>query len=172
MARLSLLAFISLALLSVQATPLQSQVNLVVPDGPVYANSEFSWENCGTETDGIQIQSVAISPDPPKAGANMTITVSALAQNEIEDGAYANVVVRVGSFELPAKRFDLCEEARNANAPVQCPVKEGSYQVEQTVELPKDIPKGSYNVVANAYTKDEDNLFCVKYEVVFSNKMF
>lgn len=31
---------------------------------------------------------------------------------------------------------------RNANASIQCPVKEGSYVVEQVVALPKEIPQG------------------------------
>lgn len=34
------------------------------------------------------------------------------------------------------------DRSRNANATVQCPVKEGKYDVVQKVELPKEIPKG------------------------------
>ena len=30
----------------------------------------------------------------------------------------------------------------NANATVQCPVKPANYKISQTVELPKEIPKG------------------------------
>lgn len=36
----------------------------------------------------------------------------------------------------------LTGDRRNANATVQCPVKPGQYSVSQTVELPKEIPKG------------------------------
>jgi hypothetical protein len=32
--------------------------------------------------------------------------------------------------------------SRNANATIQCPVERGSYILEQTVALPKEIPKG------------------------------
>lgn len=35
---------------------------------------------------------------------------------------------------------------RKANATVQCPVKEGKYDVVQKVELPKEIPKGELGV--------------------------
>lgn len=31
---------------------------------------------------------------------------------------------------------------RNANASVQCPIEEGKYEVEQTVALPREIPRG------------------------------
>lgn len=33
----------------------------------------------------------------------------------------------------------------NANATVQCPVAPGSYEVVQSVELPKEIPHGEYS---------------------------
>jgi hypothetical protein len=37
---------------------------------------------------------------------------------------------------------DHAHTSANANATVQCPVKPGTYSVSQTVELPKEIPKG------------------------------
>lgn len=32
--------------------------------------------------------------------------------------------------------------SRNAETDVQCPVEEGSYTIEQTVALPKEVPRG------------------------------
>jgi hypothetical protein len=37
----------------------------------------------GTEFDGIQIQSISVSPDPPKPGQNLTVIVEAYAQEEV-----------------------------------------------------------------------------------------
>lgn len=62
-------------------------------------------------------------------------------------------------IKLLQKEFDVCEEAyvkiswciatiltpsprRKANASIQCPVKEGTHKVTQTVTLPKEIPPG------------------------------
>ena len=67
--------------------------------------------------------------------------------------------MKLGLVKILTKRFGVCEEAyvplpwshalshkglnsRNANATIQCPVERGSYTVEQTVALPKEIPKG------------------------------
>jgi hypothetical protein len=109
----------------------------------------------------------------------LTVTVKASAQEKIEvrlyafisyrshrscphfqEGAYADVTVKLGVVKLLTKEFDLCEEAyvflvlpvfaiptgissrRNAELEVQCPVKEGNYLVEHTVTLPKEIPQG------------------------------
>jgi ML domain len=80
--------------------------------------------------------------------------------SHFQEGAYADVTVKLGVVKLLSKEFDLCEEAyvflvlpvfaiptgissrRNAELEVQCPVKEGDYLVEHTVALPKEIPKG------------------------------
>lgn len=37
---------------------------------------------------------------------------------------------------------ELTMHSKDANATVQCPVEPGTYKVAQTVELPKEIPKG------------------------------
>ena len=77
-----------------------------------------------------------------------------------QEGAYADVTVKLGLIKLLHKQFDVCEEAyvyigdirqlylliiedsRNANASVRCPVEKGYYEVEQMVTLPKEIPQG------------------------------
>lgn len=80
-----------------------------------------------------------------------------------QEGAYADVTVKLGLVKLLKKTFDICEEAyvngslhacatvlltntplirRKANATIQCPVEKGDYVVEQTVTLPKEIPPG------------------------------
>ena len=78
----------------------------------------------------------------------------------LQEGAYADVSVKLGLIKIVQKQFDLCEEAyvsvifavsemltlsylrRNANTTVQCPVEEGNYEVVHTVALPKEIPQG------------------------------
>lgn len=35
----------------------------------------------------------------------------------------------------------------NANATLQCPIKPDEYEIEQTVELPAEIPRGKFNFV-------------------------
>jgi hypothetical protein len=79
--------------------------------------------------------------------------------------------------------------SRNANTSVQCPVKPGDKIVEQTVALPKEIPKGEiycsskltfrrdistakFTVNVNAYTKDDDELVCLKLTIDFMKKPF
>jgi hypothetical protein len=81
-------------------------------------------------TDAIQIESINVSPDPPKPGQNLTVIVEASAMEEVkvrlhtkipyspdrimsffQEGAYADVVVKLGLIKLLHKQFDLCNEA-------------------------------------------------------------
>lgn len=60
----------------------------------------------------------------------------------MQEGAYADVVVKLGLIKILTKRFDVCEELRNGNATLQCPVAPGDYDIVQKVDLPAEIPKG------------------------------
>lgn len=90
-----------------------------------------------------------------------TFFVSLLIDDaRFQEGAYADVSVKLGLIKILQKQFDLCQEAyvsvifimsemptlislrRNANTSVQCPVEKGAYKVVHTVTLPKEIPQG------------------------------
>ncbi|BEJ12693.1 hypothetical protein CspHIS471_0211530 [Cutaneotrichosporon sp. HIS471] len=142
--------------------------NVQLPtDGPVYTFDSWRYVDCGLPTDPIQIDSIELSPDPPKPGKELEVKVKAKAVERIEDGAYADVTVKLGLIKLIQKRYDLCEEARNANATIQCPVYQGDYTVVQKVDLPKEIPRAKYIVNIRAYTLDDDDLACLDLVVDF-----
>ncbi|KAL5533776.1 hypothetical protein ACEPAG_236 [Sanghuangporus baumii] len=160
-----------LAPLSIVSGSVVLQENTVhVQDEPVKTTEGWGWEDCGDPSDPIQIKSIEVSPDPPKPGENMTVKVAAYAQERIEDGAYADVMVRIGTIKILDKRFDLCEEARNAQVDVQCPVEEGDHFVEQTVALPKEVPRAKFLVQVRGYTVEDENLVCTDISVDFRPK--
>ncbi|KAH9022959.1 ML domain-containing protein [Lactarius pseudohatsudake] len=171
MVRLSTLLFVSLFATSNAGLLSTPQQQLVTNQG-VHATQGWRWEDCGSPTDSIQIDSITVSPDPPQPGQDLTVRVIASAQEQVEDGAYADVSVKLGLIKILQKQFDLCEEARNANATVQCPIEKGNYEVEQTVALPKEIPRAKFNVNVQAYTINDDDLFCVKLVVDFMKTPF
>ncbi|WWD18444.1 phosphatidylglycerol/phosphatidylinositol transfer protein [Kwoniella shandongensis] len=139
-------------------------------DGEVRTMDSWSYVDCGLATDAVQIKSIKVSPDPPVPGKNLTVYVNADVLDVIEEGAYADVTVKLGLIKLLQKQFDVCEEARNNNATVQCPVQPGPYSVAQTVELPKEIPKAKFAVQVRGYTADEDDMLCLDLFVDFMKK--
>ncbi|KIK71085.1 hypothetical protein GYMLUDRAFT_235459 [Collybiopsis luxurians FD-317 M1] len=152
-----------------------SFVNALVSQVPLNAESSLSdkwkWIDCGLPTDPIQIHNIEISPDPPSPGKPLTVKVTGTAIERIEEGATADVTVKLGLIKLLTKKFDVCEEARNANASIQCPVEEGDYVVEQTVDLPKEIPPAKFKVSVRGLTAEEDDLMCLDLEIDFTKKL-
>ncbi|KAJ7136759.1 MD-2-related lipid-recognition domain-containing protein, partial [Mycena epipterygia] len=115
----------------------------------------------GSSSDAILLESLEVSPDPPAPGKNLTITAKGRAAQRIEDGAYADVIVKMGLIKLLTKKFDVCKEAENAQASIQCPVDEGAYEVVHTVALPREIPPAKFNVQVRGYTADDENMLCL-----------
>ncbi|KAF9470400.1 hypothetical protein BDN70DRAFT_821418 [Pholiota conissans] len=139
---------------------------------PIHIATSWTWDDCGLSTDPVRINSINVSPDPPVPGQDLTVTVSGTAEEVIEEGAYADVTVKLGLIKILQKEFDVCEEARNANASIQCPVQPGPHTVTQTVALPKEIPKAKFIVDVAGYTANDDDMLCLKLTVNFMQKPF
>ncbi|KAH7106984.1 ML domain-containing protein [Auriculariales sp. MPI-PUGE-AT-0066] len=123
--------------------------------------------DCGAPTDAVLLKSVEISPDPPKPGEPVTVTVTGTVQERLNDGAWADVTVKVGLIKLLQKRFDVCEEASNSNATIQCPVDPDTYTIVQTVELPKEIPPAKFSVAVRGFTAEEEDMLCINLKINF-----
>ncbi|KAJ7783889.1 ML domain-containing protein [Mycena maculata] len=132
-----------------------------------------SWEyvDCGLPSHPLQIDSIALFPDPPLPGQDLTVTVKALVTESIEEGASAAVTVKLGLIKLLQKTFDVCEEARNANATVSCPVEPGPYEVVQTVALPNEIPKAKFVILVRGFTVAEEDMMCLDLKIDFMPSM-
>ncbi|KAJ7293673.1 ML domain-containing protein [Mycena rebaudengoi] len=130
-------------------------------------SSGWEYDNCGRPDSPVQIESIQVSPDPPVPGKDLTVTVKAVVTEVIEEGAYADVTVKLGRIKLLQKTFDLCEEGRKANADVSCPVEEGPLTVVQTVALPKEIPKAKFVVLVRGFTVDQEDMLCLDLKIDF-----
>ncbi|KAG0708943.1 ML domain-containing protein [Suillus ampliporus] len=166
------LFFVSLLAVLAGLTSANSLPEQEVMAQPVHIMESWSYSDCGLPSHAIQLKSISVSPDPPKPGQDLTVTVVGTAQERIEEGAYAEVVVKLGLIKLLSKTFDICEEARGANTTIQCPVEEGDYTVVQTVALPKEIPQAKFKVSVRGYTADEDDMLCLDLEVNFMKNPF
>ncbi|KAJ7925877.1 ML domain-containing protein [Mycena leptocephala] len=131
------------------------------------ANAGWEYVDCGLPSNPLQIDSIELSPDPPLPGQDLTVTVKGLVTDIIEEGASADVTVKLGLIKLLQKTFDVCEEARNANANVSCPVEPGPYTVVQTVALPKEIPKAKFVVLVRGFTVAEEDMLCLDLKIDF-----
>ncbi|KZV72165.1 hypothetical protein PENSPDRAFT_576539 [Peniophora sp. CONT] len=136
--------------------------------GKKWEGDGWSYKDCSMETDIVQVSYVSVDPEPPKAGQNHTVTVRGSVLGRIEEGAYIDIVVKLGLIKGFQKTFDLCDEARNAETSVQCPVEQGEYEIIQEVTLPSQIPPAKINVNVRAFSVDDEDLMCGDLVVNFS----
>ena len=59
----------------------------------------------------MKLLKLKVNPDPPKSGKNLTINAIGLVNEYIDNGAYADVTVKLGYITLYNTRYDLCKEA-------------------------------------------------------------
>lgn len=116
--------------------------------------------------DYIEIKSVDLSPNPPAAGKALVIKAKGTVKKIIEEGAYVDLTVKYGLIRLLNTKADLCEQMGEVD--LKCPVEPGDRVISKTVELPKEIPPGTYNVVADVFTAGGERITCLTATVTFS----
>ncbi|MGW6394256.1 ML domain-containing protein [Streptomyces sp. NPDC055103] len=128
----------------------------------------WSYTNAGLPTDPLQIETITLTPDPPRAYSDTTLTIKGTALEAIEDGAYFDVTVKLGLIKVMHKRLDLFEELRGAKTlnttwtaspdPAGGPIKPGDLELTIAMHLPKEIPQAKFTLNVRGYTAAEDEL--------------
>lgn len=75
------------------------------------------------------------------------------------------VQVKYGLIRLINQEANLCEQIGNVD--LECPLEKGDTAVTKDVTIPKEVPKGKYTVMADAYTKDKKKITCLEAVVYF-----
>jgi len=166
---ISLLSVMALYLVSGSAS-IMSEQQPMREDALIRTSGTWEYTDCGQLTDPVRIESIELLPDPPIPGHDLTVKVKGTVSETLSEGAYADVTVKLGLVKLVQKQFDLCEEARNSNVSVQCPVEPGSYIVQHTVALPKEIPPAIFIVNVRGYTVEDEDFLCLDLRVNFMKR--
>ncbi|KAK3691179.1 Phosphatidylglycerol/phosphatidylinositol transfer protein [Vermiconidia calcicola] len=123
-------------------------------------------QHCKDPKDDIlDLESVDLSPNPPKPGKTLTITATGTLSQNVTKGATVHLQVKYGLITIVKQTADLCETVKNVD--LKCPIEKGEMTLEKDVDLPKEIPPGKYHVIADVYTKDEDKVTCLTATVEF-----
>ncbi|KAI0406915.1 ml domain-containing protein [Xylaria palmicola] len=115
--------------------------------------------------DTVQIEKVDLSPNPPSPGSKLTIQASGTVSTTIQKGAYVKLVVKYGLIRLISTTADLCEQVENVD--LKCPIEKGVLSITKDVDIPKEVPPGTYNVFADVYNDDDTPITCLQATVTF-----
>jgi hypothetical protein len=101
----------------------------------------------------------------PPSGTTLCVTASGILAADIEDGAQVHLTVKYGLITIIRQTADLCETVKNVE--LECPLKAGNLTLTKDVDLPRQIPPGTYTVQAEVLTKDDLPVTCLKAKVQF-----
>ncbi|KAK9436986.1 phosphatidylinositol/phosphatidylglycerol transfer protein [Metarhizium brunneum] len=145
----------------------------------------------------VKIKSVDLAPNPPSAyvlspsrlgemvvgypvandyadwfvlfdssGQDLVIKAEGTVKKTIEEGAYIDLTVKYGLIRLLKTKADLCEQMGEVD--LKCPVEPGDRVITKTVQLPKEIPPGTYNVEADVFAANGERITCLTATVKFN----
>jgi len=120
------------------------------------------------EKDTVHIEQVDLLPNPPETGAELVIRATGTVFEPIEDGAYVKLVVKYGLIRLISTTADLCEQIGNVD--LKCPIEKGVLSITKAVDIPKEVPPGTYHVFADVYNADDTPMTCLQATVSFGGK--
>jgi len=154
-----------LAPLPISATPFgflfDAQSPITAEDKPIPVDGENPLIYCADPSPNIlEIQSVDLTPNPPRAGETLTIEAKGIFHERVEKGAKVLLQVKYGLIYLINQEADLCDQITNVG--MECPLEKGEMTITKEVDLPAEIPPGQYDVLADVYTKDKVKITCLK----------
>ncbi|KAI1132498.1 phosphatidylinositol transfer protein [Nemania abortiva] len=132
---------------------------------PVPGDSPLQFCDSDHSKDIMEIQNVDLLPNPPQSGAELVIHATGTVYEPIEEGATVQLVVKYGLIRLVNQQVSLCEQIENVD--LKCPVEKGVLSITKTVEIPKEVPPGTYNVFADVYNADGKPITCLQATVTF-----
>jgi len=134
---------------------------------PVPGDNPLSYCQAEHGDDLLVLEHVNLTPNPPAAGKTLTIEAVGTLLEDVEEGAYVILQVKYGLIRLVNTQADLCQQVSNVD--LKCPIKKGKTTITKDVELPKEIPPGTYTVFADAYTADKKKIVCLEATVTFGS---
>ena len=113
----------------------------------------------------LQIDKVDLDPNPPKPGEKLSIKASGDFKEQVGEGSKMHLQVKYGLITLINQERDACETIEQAD--LKCPLKKGELALTKDVDLPREIPPGTYTVLADVYTEEGDKITCLTAKIAF-----
>ncbi|KAI5855966.1 putative Phosphatidylglycerol/phosphatidylinositol transfer protein [Tricharina praecox] len=122
---------------------------------------------CGDNSkDIVKIQSLNLTPNPPLPGKTLVVDAVGSLKSAITKGAKVDVSVKYGLITMFKQTADICDNLNQVD--LECPVKAGKLTLTKAIDIPNQIPPGTYVVTANAYMGDGRPILCVQGAVRFT----
>lgn len=113
--------------------------------------------------DIVYIERVDLLPNPPAIGAKLSIKATGTVYEPIVDGATVEVEVKYGPIRLLRTTADFCEQTSQVD--LECPIEKGVLSLTKEVDIPNEVPAGTYTVKATVINADKKPITCLQATV-------
>jgi hypothetical protein len=84
----------------------------------------------------LEIKEIKVVPARIVPGGEFTIEATGKLEEQIQDGAYVDAVIKVGLVTLLRKQYDLCDTiAKKEGNEIRCPIPAGDIKVIRLCSL-------------------------------------
>ncbi|MFD5437071.1 ML domain-containing protein [Kitasatospora sp. NPDC127067] len=143
--------------------------------------SSWSYEEIGSDAHALQIKSIALVPDPPKPGNDLTATLKGVVNEELQKGAYFDVSIKLGLIKLHQKRYDLFDLLRGGDSGswwklaldggnASKPIPRGPVTLKLEGFFPREVPRAKFTIAVRAFTANDDDLAGLNFTFDFSTR--
>ncbi|KAF9113416.1 Phosphatidylglycerol/phosphatidylinositol transfer protein [Mortierella sp. AM989] len=131
------------------------------------SSASAAFTSCGSSSDQFKLSSVSYSPNPPKVGQDVCITLSGSLSTAITQGATLKVTATFWGINVYDQTTDLCAGLVGSATP--CPIATTVTSVTQCITVPSNVPAGvSLNLKAIALNAGGARIFCIGGPLTFS----
>eukprot|EP00475_Leptophrys_vorax_P020352 TRINITY_DN2782_c0_g1_i3.p1 TRINITY_DN2782_c0_g1~~TRINITY_DN2782_c0_g1_i3.p1 ORF type:complete len:591 (-),score=162.89 TRINITY_DN2782_c0_g1_i3:2053-3825(-) len=118
------------------------------------SNTGVPFTTCSTGD--ITPSSLDVTPFPPVAGKDVTITAQGQLSKDLTEGSF-ELDVALDGITLVKKTGDVCTFSPS----FKCPQKAGAVKIDYTVNVPSIAPAGHYTATLKANHADSTPIICV-----------
>lgn len=124
------------------------------------------WTSCGSATDDFQVANVRITPDPPKIGQAVNVSVSGTLKTAVTSGS-VDVTIKYGSITLIHQTLDLCEVVDKTA--YRCPFAAGPLTISLSQTIPSIAPPGDYTGHITISDQNSHEVACVNLKLTMTS---
>lgn len=116
----------------------------------------WSYQVFSDESDLLKVTSFSTSPTRITPGQTIECRLQGALLEPLEDGAYAEVSIKLGRVTILQKAYDLNEILGILGK--QLPQPEGDVDIVWHIDIAKEIPPAKFTMNLSAYTVNDDVL--------------
>jgi len=96
-------------------------------------------------------------------GKPIEVALEGTLEEQVGEGTWAEITVQYRHIQLLQASFDVCEELEGFpdQNELKCPIQKGPVSTRQKVDIPKDIPKGRYDIKVKGLDQKKKELICI-----------